>query len=79
MARVQMRNDRLNKPETVAEYLGISKRTVLDMARGNHPSGKTLPFVEVMPKVIRFRGGDIAKWEQANYCACPHDSAANAS
>jgi hypothetical protein len=72
MERVQLRNDRLNKPETVAEYLGISKRTVIDLARGNHPSGKTLPCVEVMPKVLRFRGTDIAKWEQANYCAIPH-------
>jgi hypothetical protein len=76
MERVRLRNDRLNKPETVAEYLGISKRTVIDMARGNHPSGKTLPFVEVTPKVLRFRGTDIAKWEQSNYCASPHDSAA---
>ena len=79
MKRIQIRNDRLNKPEAVAEYLGISKRTVLDMARGNHPSGKTLPFVEVMPKVLRFRGADIVKWEQSNYCACPHGSTATAS
>ena len=67
MERVRLHNDRLNKPETVAEYLGLSKRTVLEMARGKHRCGKTLPFVEVMPKVLRFRGEDIRKWEQANY------------
>ena len=76
MERELLRNDRLKKPETVAEYLGISKRIVTDLARGNHPSGKTSPCAEVMQEVLQFRGTDIAKWEQANYCASPHGSAA---
>tara|TARA_Y100001934_G_scaffold229404_1_gene276384 strand:+ start:117 stop:392 length:276 start_codon:yes stop_codon:yes gene_type:complete len=67
MQRIELRNDRSNTAETVADYLGVSKRTVLEMASGKHKCGKTLPFVEVMPKVLRFHGEDIRKWEQANY------------
>ncbi len=76
MKRVLLSTDGLNKPETVAEYLGISKHTVTDLARGSHPIGKTSPCAEVMPEVLRFRGTYIAKWVQANYCASPHGSAA---
>jgi excisionase family DNA binding protein len=71
MQRIEIRTDRLNTPETVADYLGLTKDTVIRMARGRHCSGRKIKAVEVLPRKLRFKAEDIAEYVK-KYPAASH-------
>ena len=52
--RVQLRKDRLNTEETVANYLGISKSTLARLSRGAHSSGRRIKHIQLMNQTRRY-------------------------
>tara|TARA_R100000808_G_scaffold4611_3_gene14817 strand:- start:665 stop:874 length:210 start_codon:yes stop_codon:yes gene_type:complete len=63
MERVRLYKDRLNKPEVVAEYLGVSKRALTEMSTGKHYSGRQIGCVEVTPRQRRFKYEHVMDYE----------------
>ena len=60
-------DERLLPVDTVAQYLNLSKRTVIKMARGRHDSGRRLPCVKVTERKLLFKVGDIRSFIRENY------------
>ena len=52
--RVQLRKDRLNTEDTVADYLGISKRTLARLSGGDHSSGRKIKHIQLMNQIRRY-------------------------
>ena len=52
--RVQLRKDRLNTEETVANYLGISKLSVSRLAKGTHSCGRKIKSIQIVGGVRRY-------------------------
>lgn len=64
MERVRIYKDRLNKPEVVAEYLGLSIRALRQLASGTHRSGRKISSVEVTPRQRRYKWDHIMDYER---------------
>ena len=52
--RVQLRKDRLNTEDTVADYLGISKVTLARLSRRAHRSGRKIKCIQIMGRTRRY-------------------------
>ena len=63
MERGRIYKDRLNKPEVVAEYLGLSIRALRQLASGTHRSGRQIGSVEVTPRQRRYRYDHVMDYE----------------
>ena len=57
MQRIEIRTDRLNTPETVAEYLGLTKDTVIRMARGRKGVKEPEIALHASGQVFRYKQG----------------------
>jgi len=56
--------ERLLTPGEVAEFLGIEKDAVLDLASGRG-GRRPLPKVRINARVVRFRPSDVREWVDA--------------
>jgi DNA-binding XRE family transcriptional regulator len=57
--RVELRKDRLNTEQTVANYLGVSKRTITRFAKGEHSSGRKLKCFSICNNTRRYAYDDV--------------------
>lgn len=57
--RIYLAKDRLNNEQTVADYLGVSKRTVTKFATGKHSSGRKLKCVRICAGTRRYTYDDV--------------------
>lgn len=55
--------ERLLAPEQVMERLGITRRQLQEMHRGENPRGLYLPAYRLGRKTIRYRLADVLKLE----------------
>lgn len=55
---------RLLSPDEVAEFLGVSKETVMDLAQGRG-GVRALPAVHINRRVVRFKPADVLEFVEA--------------
>ncbi len=59
--------EKLVAPEMLMDRWKISRKEVMKIANGNHPSGVHLPGVRFGSKTIRFRLADVVRAEYDLY------------
>jgi len=61
--------EKLLAPEQVMERLGITRRQLQQLHRGENPRGLYLPAYRLGKKTIRYRLKDVLRleWESLNY------------
>lgn len=56
--------ERLLSPEEVAEFLSVTRATVMDLAQGRG-GVRVLPCVHINRRVVRFRPADVREFVEA--------------
>ena len=59
--------ERLVAPEMLMDRWAISRKELLKIVNGNHPSGVHLPALRFGSKTVRFRVADVVQVEYALY------------
>jgi hypothetical protein len=62
-----LKGERLVAPEMLMERWQISRKEVMKLANGHHPSGVFLPSVRFGSKTVRFRLTDVVEVEYRLY------------
>lgn len=60
--------ERLLSAEEVAEYLGVSRATVMDLSQGRHGPNR-LPAIHINKRVVRFHPDDVKAYVDAQRAA----------